>query len=578
MNLIISAIYFDCYTSPVNRDLMVYHEGQYKTGYVYGINGKLSQVTTHLEGEMNPLTARTALGAELLDEQGRPLSPRMIDTRPGALDANVLSDLAVGIGKLFFHNNRLGSTDFISDASGNVLAWAEFDAWGVVRAGQSHDLNLAGLTSSAGFTTYTYDRILDLHFAQFRFYDANDKRFTAEDPVKDGANWYSYCGGNPVGFVDPLGLVPTYIYVSSNDGTRNQRITDYYAGSKGLMANLNQIINAYGGSVSTNQAEDKISISFQYATDLYSILVEGSNGGGETSIQYLANGKVLQTVYFEQVGGNCIYIDYDEFHTTIGAYLYKYRNKVYTTNDFYTEMDVLKNLAEQYLGKKASQENVNTLMLQFLRNIPRYTTATWNQFAGGIDQKFIDYVRKNNPALNLDGNLILSQGFNSIDVQHMAATMNGYVHEVPFLDDGILDNLGGWAGDMQSTIGEIQADLSNAWKMGTYESANFGRDDFLADIDAVNLINLMNGGSSFVDALDAYYIQSGSANRFHDFATSVFGSTDKDTIRAVVQTYADYNGWINGQIMRNGSNGEITQTHRDAMADGFVELLWRYIK
>ena len=147
------------------------------------------------------------MGAELLDEQGTPLSPRIIDTRPGAPDANVLSDLAVGIGKLFFHNNRLGSTDFITDASGNVLAWAEFDAWGDVREGQSHDLNLAGLTSSDGFTTYTYDRILDLHFAQFRFYSADDKRFTAEDPVKDGANWYSYCGNSPVMYADPLGLI-----------------------------------------------------------------------------------------------------------------------------------------------------------------------------------------------------------------------------------------------------------------------------------------------------------------------------------------------------------------------------------
>ena len=89
-----------------------------------------------------------------------------------------------------------------------MRAWAEFDAWGVVRAGQSHDLNLAGLTSSAGFTSYTYDKVLDLHFAQFRFYSADDKRFTAEDPVKDGANWYSYCGNDPVNFVDPLGLVP----------------------------------------------------------------------------------------------------------------------------------------------------------------------------------------------------------------------------------------------------------------------------------------------------------------------------------------------------------------------------------
>ena len=31
-------------------------------------------------------------------------------------------------------------------------------------------------------------------------------RFITEDPAKDGLNWYSYCGGNPVNFVDPWGL------------------------------------------------------------------------------------------------------------------------------------------------------------------------------------------------------------------------------------------------------------------------------------------------------------------------------------------------------------------------------------
>ena len=27
-----------------------------------------------------------------------------------------------------------------------------------------------------------------------------------EDPIRDGLNWYSYCGGNPVNAWDPSGL------------------------------------------------------------------------------------------------------------------------------------------------------------------------------------------------------------------------------------------------------------------------------------------------------------------------------------------------------------------------------------
>ena len=31
-------------------------------------------------------------------------------------------------------------------------------------------------------------------------------RWLTEDPVKDGGNWYIYCGGDPVNYIDPLGL------------------------------------------------------------------------------------------------------------------------------------------------------------------------------------------------------------------------------------------------------------------------------------------------------------------------------------------------------------------------------------
>ncbi len=43
-------------------------------------------------------------------------------------------------------------------------------------------------------------------YLRVRYYDPNTGRFTSEDPIKDGTNWYAYCGNNPVMFVDPWGL------------------------------------------------------------------------------------------------------------------------------------------------------------------------------------------------------------------------------------------------------------------------------------------------------------------------------------------------------------------------------------
>ncbi|MCK4261399.1 MAG: RHS repeat-associated core domain-containing protein, partial [Halanaerobiales bacterium] len=46
-----------------------------------------------------------------------------------------------------------------------------------------------------------------LYYFNARYYDPNLGRFISEDPMKDGANWYSYCANNPLKYVDPTGEV-----------------------------------------------------------------------------------------------------------------------------------------------------------------------------------------------------------------------------------------------------------------------------------------------------------------------------------------------------------------------------------
>jgi len=48
--------------------------------------------------------------------------------------------------------------------------------------------------------------VLELYFAQNRFYDPQTKGFTQEDPIKDGLNWYSYVSNNPLNRTDSFGL------------------------------------------------------------------------------------------------------------------------------------------------------------------------------------------------------------------------------------------------------------------------------------------------------------------------------------------------------------------------------------
>lgn len=80
------------------------------------------------------------------------------------------------------------------------------------------------ITDTASFTGYTYDEVLEVYFAQFRFYDPTDRRFLSEDPIRSGRNWYTYVGSDPLNYIDPLGL-DSYVLYDPNDNKDNGFVT-----------------------------------------------------------------------------------------------------------------------------------------------------------------------------------------------------------------------------------------------------------------------------------------------------------------------------------------------------------------
>ena len=97
------------------------------------------------------------------------------------------------------------------------LIHAVYDPWGKPLSTTNPDVNFAGIDNITNFTGYTWDVTLMLYFAQARFYDASDHRFTQQAPAKDGANWYVNCGNNPVLF---------QLLIFLNDKTINMEYTD----------------------------------------------------------------------------------------------------------------------------------------------------------------------------------------------------------------------------------------------------------------------------------------------------------------------------------------------------------------
>ena len=75
-----------------------------------------------------------------------------------------------------------------------------------------------------------------LIYLRARYYDPGLGRFISEDPIKDGMNWYVYCGGDPVMFIDPSGL--TFIIGWSYSGAEVVEYVEYKA-SNGVTISTN---------------------------------------------------------------------------------------------------------------------------------------------------------------------------------------------------------------------------------------------------------------------------------------------------------------------------------------------------
>ena len=167
------------YLSIANRDILVTEDGSFTQRYVYDEDG-------------------TRISAEYGYAAG---------TKRGEGGENLQSDFAANdVRKVWYRTSHLGSTLFAVDETGKVISHTIYDPWGNPLTKTYTDTNFSGIDNANNYTGYTWDEVLDLYFAQNRFYDPADYRFTQEDPIKDGENWYAYCGNNAIAERDMYGF------------------------------------------------------------------------------------------------------------------------------------------------------------------------------------------------------------------------------------------------------------------------------------------------------------------------------------------------------------------------------------
>lgn len=107
---------------------------------------------------------------------------------------------------LYVHEDVMGNTRYYTKTTGQSFAELQYDAWGQPDSPNKLVNNDHGNYVFATFTGHTYDPVLDIYFAEARFYDATNRTWMARDPAKDGLNWYQYALSNPTTYWDPSGL------------------------------------------------------------------------------------------------------------------------------------------------------------------------------------------------------------------------------------------------------------------------------------------------------------------------------------------------------------------------------------
>ena len=102
--------------------------------------------------------------------------------------------------KYRYQRNAHGDTTALLNQSGDIVRCYTYeDAFGT-------STYSADDTNPFRYAGQYYDRESQSYYLRARYYLPRYGRFTAEDPARDGLNWYTYCADNPVRYYDPSGL------------------------------------------------------------------------------------------------------------------------------------------------------------------------------------------------------------------------------------------------------------------------------------------------------------------------------------------------------------------------------------
>ena len=167
---------------------------EYKVGgetvATYGYNGNGERVSKTVDGSLTKFYLEN--GNVLNEGNGTALNVT------NYFGATGIFKRASGETESILYKN--GHGDVTRKTSGtSVIRDYDYDAYGKEKTATEDD-------NPFRYAGEYADQETGLIYLRARHYDSSIGRFTAEDPIKDGLNWYVYCSNNPINRVDPWGL------------------------------------------------------------------------------------------------------------------------------------------------------------------------------------------------------------------------------------------------------------------------------------------------------------------------------------------------------------------------------------